>query len=236
MLVVVELSLSAVLLIGAGLLLHSFYLVQRVDPGFNPRHVLSFMLPASRNYPDARANVGFYNQLEERLADIPGVESIGGVSFLPLAAGDSFGPVLVEGRMPAPGEPEFKAHDRTVLWDYFETMGIPLRAGRFFNEHDTEASLPVAIVDEAFAKRFGPVEGALGKRIRHALPGAGARWLMIVGVVGTVKHSDLESDAQSTFYQPLLTVGRPLDVPGGIEFVRSRPAVGDDRAGNLEDR
>ena len=201
-LVVAELSLSMVLLVGAGLLVHSFYRVLSVDPGFSPEHVLSFQLPANPQYADMAAYVEFYEQLGERIAGLPGVESAGGISVLPLAPGESCAPTLVEGRASAGDDAGVLASDRAVLGDYFETMNIPLIAGRYFSEHDTRDSLPVAIVDETFARRCWPNDSPIGKRIKGSGLDLRLPWLTVVGVVGAVRHSDLESDFPMTYYQP----------------------------------
>ncbi|UCC32556.1 MAG: ABC transporter permease [Phycisphaerales bacterium] len=203
LLVVAELGLSAVLLICAGLLIHSFYRLQTVDPGFSPENVLSFQLPENHNYKkDMGTYLDFYDRLRERIAGLPGVESVGGTSVLPLAPGESFAAVSVEGYVPTHDEAELKADSRSALWDYFQTMKIPLVAGRYFNEHDTTDSLRVAIVDETFAKRAWPNEDPIGKRIKDPAFGQRLPWLTVVGVVGAVKRSDLESDPRMTYYQP----------------------------------
>jgi len=202
-LVVTELSLAVALLIGAGLLMHSFWKLTTVDPGFSPENVLSFQLPENRDYrKDMDAYRRFYDELGERIAALPGVESVGGMSVLPLAPGESFAPITVEGYVSGPDETELKADARTVIWDYFETMKIPIIAGRCFDERDTIDSPRVAIVDETFAERVWPGETPIGKRIRD--PGFDGRlpWLTVVGVVGAVKRADLESDPQMTYYQP----------------------------------
>lgn len=203
LLVVGEISLSAVLLIGAGLLMHSFYRLQNVDPGFSPQGVLSFQLPRNPDYGrNMDAYGGFYADLRQRLAGLPGVEAVGGMSVLPLTPGESFAPVLVEGYTPPSGQAELQANSCTALWDCFETMGIPLIAGRYFDERDTADSLPVAIVDEAFARRVWPNDDPIGKRIRDAGLGQLPPWLTVVGVVGTVRRSGLEGDSRITYYQP----------------------------------
>ncbi|UCD76208.1 MAG: FtsX-like permease family protein, partial [Phycisphaerales bacterium] len=203
LLVVTELSLAAALLTGAGLLMHSFWKLTAVDPGFSPENVLSFQLPENRAYGrDMDAYRRFYEELGERIAALPGVESAGGMSVLPLAPGESFAPIVVEGYAAGSGESQLKADARTVLWDYFETMKIPVIAGRCFDERDSIDSPPVAIVDETFAERVWPGESPIGKRIRDPALGGRLPWLTVVGVVGSVKRADLESVSQMTYYQP----------------------------------
>ncbi|HNQ22624.1 MAG TPA: ABC transporter permease [Phycisphaerae bacterium] len=202
-LVVAEQSLCVILLIGAGLLLHSFYRLQRVDLGFSPEGVLSFQLPANCGYQkNMAAYRTFYADLRQRLAGLPGVESVGGMSMLPLTSGESFAPVAVEDYVAQPDEPELQANSCTALGACFETLRIPLRAGRYFDERDTADSLPVAIVDEAFAQRVWPGADPLGKRIQDPLLGARSPWATVVGVVATVRWSALAGDSRITYYRP----------------------------------
>ena len=202
-LAITELSLSVVLLIGAGLLIRSFHRLQCVDPGFSPENVLTFQMPRNPEFnADITAYQRFYAELHKRLASLPGVVSVGGMSVLPLAPGESYGPVEVEGFMPEGDEQEFKANSCSVLWDCFKTMKIPLVAGRYFDDRDTSDGLPVAIIDKTFAKKFWPNEDPIGKRIRDAGIGRTFSWLTVVGVVGSVRRSDLEGDSAITYYQP----------------------------------
>ncbi|MGD8453996.1 MAG: ABC transporter permease [Phycisphaerae bacterium] len=203
LLVVGELSLSVILLIGAGLLIHSFCRLQSVDPGFAPDNVLTFQLPPNPDYGrDMARHAAFFDEVGQRIAALPGVESVGGVNVLPMTPGDCTGPVAVEGQLPADEDTCTTADERVVLRDYFETMKIPLIAGRFFNEYDTSDSLPVVIVDETFARRFWPSETAIGRRIKAPWPGSQLSWLTVVGVVGAVRQSDLDSLPTMTYYRP----------------------------------
>ena len=158
-LVVAELALALVLLIGAGLLMNSFLKLQAVDPGFNPRNVLTMTISlagASQYVGPARET--FYQQLTERLTALPGVESASAINHLPLA-GDRWGRALaIEGRpLPPPGQ-GIEATFRVSRPDYFQTMGIPLRAGRDFTERDTPDAPGVVILNETLARRHWPDE------------------------------------------------------------------------------
>lgn len=199
-LVVGQIALSFTLLIGAGLLLHSFQRLQRVDPGFSPYDLLTFQLAAvGEKYETSTSVIQFYEELEHRIAGVPGVEAVGGVSILPFGPNTSSGPIEAEDQ-PDTYEPPVIAEMRAVTWDYFDTMCIPLLRGRRFDERDTRHAPAVAIVDEQFAGRFWPDESAIGKRFRLAdFPDVR---LTIVGVVGSIKHYRLEAEPRITMYQP----------------------------------
>jgi predicted permease len=200
LLVVSELALSLMLLIGAGLLIRSFLRLQSVPPGFNPDHVISARL--SVNGPKYRADKAvaqFYQALGERLARLPGVKSQGAVSALPFTASVGWGGIQVEGYTPPPTEPELQVDFRAATTDYFRTMEIPLRAGRFFSEHDVTGAPPVVMIDEKFARRFYAHDNPVGKRLRF---GPKAPWMTVAGVVGTVKQYGLDVDGRIVMYLP----------------------------------
>jgi predicted permease len=206
-LVVTEIALSLVLLIGAGLLIRSFIRVQQVEPGFAARNVLSLRLSVSRPAgatdadADARRRL-FYEQLLERIKHLPGVEQAGACSILPLGGGISWGGITIEGTAPNLGPGSIQADQRIASAGYFETMKIPLIAGRFFDEHDTKDSMPVVIVDENMARTYWPQADAIGKRLK--LGGADNKqpWLTVVGVVANVKQYALDTDSRVALYMP----------------------------------
>ena len=134
MLVISEMALSVVLLIGAGLLIRSFSRLLQVSPGFNPENVLTVELSMSGpKYKDEPAILAIYHQLWERLEALPGVTAAGAVTSLPLSEMYAWGPIVIEGRTPPPGENFINADQRIAGGDYFQAMEIPLRSGRFFN-------------------------------------------------------------------------------------------------------
>jgi predicted permease len=199
-LVVAELALSMVLLIGAGLLMRSFVQLANVPPGFNPDHVIS--LRSAENGPKYRsdkARVEYYRQIGERISRLPDIVSQGAVSTLPLTASVGWGGILIEGYTPPPSEPELQVDMRVATNDYFRTMEIPLKQGRFFNDHDTSDVPPVVLIDEKMAKRFWPNESAVGKRM-HGNPKD--PWFTVVGVVGSVKQYGLDIDGRMVVYYP----------------------------------
>ena len=200
LLVITELALSMVLLIGAGLLIRSFARLASVPPGFNPDHVISMRsAEAGPKYQQDKARIQYYQQIGDRISRLPGVQSQGAVSTLPLTASVSWGGILIEGYTPPPSEPELQVDMRVATNDYFRTMEIPLLQGRFFNDHDTADVPHVILIDDKMAKRFWPHESAVGKRMRANVKNP---WYTVVGVVGTVKQYGLDIDGRMVIYYP----------------------------------
>jgi predicted permease len=196
LLVVAELALSLMLLIGAGLLIRSFVRLQSVPPGFATDHVLSMQVAAiGTKYRDTKTVIQFYNQLHDRITHLPGVIAEGSTSVLPLTGAVGWGGIKVEGFTPAPGQ-ELQVDMRWASPDYFRTMEIPLRAGRFFSEHDTLDAQRIAIIDDRFAKRFWPHESAVGKHVWFDPK----KPMAVVGVVGTVKQYGLDDEGKIVAY------------------------------------
>ena len=202
-LVISEMALSVVLLIGAGLLIRSFSRLLNVSPGFNPANVLTVELTiTSPKYKDAPAVLAIYHQLWERLEALPGVTAAGAVTSLPLSEMYAWGPIVIEGRTPPPGENFIQADQRIAAGHYFQAMEIPLRSGRFFNEQDTPDKPRVAIIDDFMAQEYWPREDPLGKRIRFGGLDADGNWITVVGVVGRIKQYTLDTDSRIAFYLP----------------------------------
>jgi predicted permease len=196
LLVVSELTLSLMLLIGAGLLVRSFVRLQSVPPGFSTAGVLTMQIAANDpKYRDEKALINFYREIEERVSRLPGIKSEGVVSALPLTGAVGWGRIQVEGYTPPPGR-ELQVDLRTASTDYFRTMGIPLIKGRFFSEHDTAEMPPVVIIDEKFAQRFWPNDNPIGKHLWFNPK----KPITIVGVVGAVKQYGLETDGKIATY------------------------------------
>jgi predicted permease len=203
LLVISELALSVVLLIGAGLLIRSFARLQSVSPGFNATNVLTLGLTmAGRRYEDPPVVLHTYRQLWERLERLPGVAAAGGITALPLSELWSWTSMTVEGRTPAAGENFINVDVRIVAGRYFETMEIPLRRGRFFNEQDTAANPRVIIVDEFMARELWPNQDPIGKRIHFGGLTSRSPWRTVVGVAGRVKQYTLDSDSRIALYVP----------------------------------
>ena len=198
LLVVSELTLSLMLLIGAGLLIRSFVRLQNVPPGFTTEHVLTMEVAATgTKYREKNSVVNFYKEVESRVAHLPGVVAEGTVSALPLSGEVGWGGIHVEGYTPPPGQ-ELQVDMRLASTGYFRTMKIPLRMGRFFTEDDTADKPQVVIIDEKFAQRFWPGGDALGKHLWFDPK----KPMTIVGVVGVVKQYGLDVDEKIAIYSP----------------------------------
>jgi putative ABC transport system permease protein len=208
MLVVAEVALALVLLIGAGLMMRSLFLLQRVDPGFRPAHLLTLelSLPAGK-YPEDSQQKAFFRQAVERLAAVPRVTAAGSVSELPFSQSVGKQLITLEGR-PVRTMEDVPASDfRQVSPRYLETMGIALRKGRSFQPQDRPDSPPVALVNQTFAREMFPDQDVIGKRFRIGVPaslqpegGEDGPWFTIVGVVGDVRHTTLKEPAQPEVY------------------------------------
>ncbi len=207
-LVICEVALSLILLIGAGLMIRSFWKLQHVDPGFDTSNILTMGigLPSTK-YPEPKQQVAFFDRVLEQVSAQPGVISAGATTTLPLAGGGSIQPFTIEGQPVAAVAEQPSARMRYISPDYFRAMGIPLKQGRFFNEEDREDRVPVIIISESMARRFWPGQNPVGKRLTpsfHLKQGVRE----IVGVVGDVK-TGLDSDATPTMYLSYKQAPRP---------------------------
>src|SRR6267142_2773764 len=203
LLVISELALSVVSVFVAGQLIRSFARLQNVQPGFEPRGVLTFDLTMTgRRYSNKQIVLNTYKQLWERLERLPGASAAGGVTSLPLSQAFAWTPITVEGRTPLPGEKFLNADERIVGGHYFEAMGIPLRRGRFFDEQDDTTKPVVVIVDEYMAEQLWPGQDAIGKRIHIVELKSAYPWQTVIGVVGRVKQDSLDSEPRMAFYLP----------------------------------
>jgi putative ABC transport system permease protein len=199
-LVIAQVALSLVLLVGAGLQIRSFLHLMEVDPGFNPKNVLTMdvSLPDTK-YPDDDKRTAFIQQAVENLKALPGVKSTAVVSTIPLGDNDLIYSLVVEGR-PTPQGQEPSANWYAVSPDYFQTMRIPLVKGRLFTEHDDSAAQRVAVINESLARRIFPGEDPIGKQIRMGIDSKVVR--EIVGIVKDVKHYGLEAKFTMQMYEP----------------------------------
>jgi len=216
-----QLALSLVLVIGGVLLARSYARITRADPGFDPRHALSFRvsLPGSRyNTPELVSN--FFDQLGRRLAALPGVEHVGTNYQLPLSSvALAWEPITVEGYVPrARAGDLIISSSAYVSPDYFRAMSIPLLHGRYFAVTDNRQAPAVVIVDDKLATRFWPNENAIGKRIRQGNDG---QWRTIVGVVANTREYDFDAEPPITAFFPVeqYTIGSRFVV------VRTAPTI-----------
>jgi predicted permease len=215
-----EVALSALLLVGAGLLLRTFGAMTNVPLGFDGERVVRFTLslPSSR-YSELERIDGFFRELEFRIAALPDVESVGSIFGAAFARGQAITDVIIEGRPePGPGE-ETEAALRPVTADYLETMHIPVLSGRGLELTDRIASRPVAVVNEAFVRENFPGEDPLGRRFSLTVDfGFGEPTYEIVGVAGDVRASSVTAAPRAEAYVPLAYVG----VRNMVVHVRAR--------------
>ncbi len=213
--VVAEVALTLVLLTGAGLMIRSFFRLQQVNPGFAAESALTFAISLpERKYPDTALDrrIDFFNQVREKIEALPGVQSVGLSSGLPLGNnGWQNGFTVVGQPAPPPGQaPSMEACVADT--GYFETMRIPLLRGRWFNEQDNRrrlrpedlqgkspieqfvAGLRAVIIDEEFARRHWPNEDPIGKQIKRGAAGDSST-ITVVGVVGRVKMEGLRNNS-----------------------------------------
>jgi len=223
-LVVVEIAVSLVLLVGAGLAVRTFLALLKTDPGFNPDNLLTLniVLPRAK-YTDNAKRSAFYTELIQRVKSTPGVESAAAVNYLPLGQSNSSDAYLVEGEPEPAPEQENLGRYRVCTPDYFQTMGIRVVKGRAFTDQDNAGAPPVIIVNEALARKHWPNGEAVGKRIRWNAPLAKAPWIQIVGVVQDVKH-ELNIPVTPEYYLPyaqdvwgaMVVVARTKVDPGSL--------------------
>jgi len=202
-LIISQVAMAVVLLVSAGLLIRSIIHLHRASPGFNTGNLLTMnvWLPLSR-YPDAPKWVAFYDQISQRIQKLPGVQSTGLTSVLPISRNFDRRSFQVESHPVPPGQ-EADADTYIVTPGYLQTMQIPLRIGRELTAQDLADVVPVALISETFARRYWPGEAPLGKRIKF--PGSAARpqpWRTIVGVVSDVKQYGVDRESTMQLYLP----------------------------------
>lgn len=210
-LVVFEVALSLILLIGAGLMVRSFVHLRAVDPGFRVDHALmlrvSLPVPGDITAADMDRFVGFFTRATERLQRLPGVTAAGACTMLPLDGRMTDRLFDIEGYVPPPGARQPDAQNRVATPDWFKAMGIPLLRGRTFADSDDDKASRVAVVNQAFVRKFFPESDPLGKRIRlGALGKKEFPWTTIVGVIGDVRGYGLHEPPLPEMYRPLAQI------------------------------
>jgi putative ABC transport system permease protein len=200
--VIGELAVALILLVGAGLLVKTFWKLRNVDAGFSPDHLLTMRveLPETR-YKEIDPQTRFRSQALANINSLPGTQSAM-ISELPLS-GDSLNhDFLIEGRPPIAAGDEPSLETRSVMGDYFHVMRIPLKSGRDFQQQDFDQNAPlVGIANDEMVKQYFPNENPLGKRVRWARNPA-VQWIEIVGIAGNVKHFGLDLPEQPALYSP----------------------------------
>ena len=203
-----EIALAVVLLVGAGLMMKSLFRLLQTNGGFNPSNVLTMtvVLPPAQ-YTDANALNNFHDQLKERIQSLPGVASAGSIDILPLQGGNTTRFYVEGDPVPQPGE-AIEANIRFPDESYFQTLGIPLIAGRHFDSRDNSDSPGVVIIGKTIADRVFAGRDPIGRRLKYAsfdTPGD-----LIIGVVGDVKISGLDEEIRPVLYYPFRQNASPF--------------------------
>ena len=210
LLVVFESAVAVVLLVAAGLLVRSLIALQNTNPGFDADNVLTLRIDLSRaKYDKPEKTANFWQDLEQRLSGLPGVETVGFITELPLSGQLNDAPFTVEGRPPVSPEQKFGADFRRVNQNYFQALRIPLLRGRNFTEQEVHDSAQVIVVSQALVDAAFPNEEALGKRLLTVLSDTPFE---IIGIVGDIRHRAME-------FQPYAAMYLPTYRPGGTNVV-----------------
>lgn len=213
-LVIAEVAVSFILLISAGLLIQSFMRVQAVEAGFDPSDTLTIRLSLPKaTYPNRGAVAQFCDGLVPKVQNLPEVESVGAISVLPMSERRHSIDFNLPGQALSPGEAH-NAQYRLATPGYFGTMNIPLLRGRLIENHDNGDSPRVVVINETMARRLWPNGSPIGERINIDDNNVGPRPVEIVGVVGNVKHTNLEGAPTFDIYLPMAQV--PDD---GVSFI-----------------
>ena len=203
-LVIAEMALAVLLLAGAGLLIRSFARLAAVDPGFKVDEALTFEL----SLPDARyaedgQQIAFFDQLMPRLQSLPGVRAAGAVLSLPLSGASLVLTFEIAGRPPVPPSQQPAMQVRVATPEYFQTIGIPLRRGRLFDDRDRQSTTPVALLTERAARQYFPNEDPIGKKITLGWgrgPGRPRAGGEVIGIIGDVKDAGLNEPDPPQIY------------------------------------
>lgn len=204
-LVIAQTAIGLVLLVGSGLLIHSFVRVLQVDPGFDANHVFTARVRVSFDRYNHDQHFQFYERLLPQLAALPGVQAASAGWPLPLSSSHATISFSIEGKPVAPGDRPSETIG-VVMPGYFETLRIPLLSGRTFTSQDGLQGSPVVVINQAFAKKYFPGENPIGKRIQPGL-GDDSKFdhtiREVVGVVGNIKREGLTADVDPEYYLPL---------------------------------
>jgi len=202
--VIAEVAICLVLLISAGLMIKSFARLTSIGTGFNSENVLAVNVAlASSKYKEDQQVTAFYQQALERISALPGVKSSATVAALPLFGGFGSRYFGIEGRPPQPPGQGYNANVNVSSPGYFQTLNIPLIAGRDFDERDVMKAPEVAIINQEMARRYWPDEDPIGKRLAVG----NGPWRTVVGVVGDVKQAALDVETRPEMFWPYYQMG-----------------------------
>ena len=205
LLVASEFALALMLLVAAGLMIRSAIALADLDPGFNPRHVLSMVVSLSGTREAAPApRVAFFQQLLEQVRALPGVTAAGAINHMPLTGDLWRTPFFAEGRPVPPPSQTPRAVYRVVLPGYFQAVQLPLLRGRDISSADTLTAPAVAVINQRLAQSMWPGEDPVGKRLSLDDPRSQPRWITVAGVVKDAKQDDWAAAPNPEIYLPLL--------------------------------
>ena len=209
-LVIAQVAVSLVLLVAAGLFVRSVQRAQSIDLGFDPRHVLNLSMDVSQQGFDEARGRAFYREVEARVRQLPGVESVSYAYSVPFGYYNSSENIEAEDHPVPKDQRKPRAGYNTVGPDYFRTLKVPIVRGRAFTPEDDERARPVAIVNELMARQFWPDQDPIGKRFR--MQSNTAQWLEVVGVSGPGKYQFIFEDPGPYFFTPIAQQYRALRV------------------------
>ena len=204
-LVIAEVALAVILVTASGLMFRSFLRLQGVNPGFNPKNLITLEveLPDAK-YHAAQQQQNFQQQLLQRLTTIPGVQSAAAVDNVPFGVNAFNTSFMIEGR-PVPAVTERpRAFYRVISPNYFRTMGIPFHRGNEFTDRESAEMPGVAIINETAARKYWPGEDPIGRKIKRGRPESKNPWVTIVGIAGSASQLSLREESQPEIYVPYL--------------------------------
>jgi predicted permease len=219
LLVIGEVAISFVLLIGAGLLINSFFHLRKLDPGFRADHLLTMKVDLSEvKYPDRERRAAFFDEVIRRVRALPGVQSAAVAGNLPLTYNGDSMTISVEGLPdPAPGQQPDVVY-RVIGPDYFGTMGIPIVRGRDFTDQDKADSKDVVVISEKTAQHFWPGQDPIGKRLKPGSSASNTPWREVIGIVKDVRQNDLIAPPKMQMY---LNYRQLKNIPANALVVRT---------------
>jgi putative ABC transport system permease protein len=204
-----------VLLVGAGLLINSFLKLRAVEPGLKPENVVTMNISLPRQkYSQPEQVIAFHRQLLEQVTATPGVEYAGTVTALPYGGSTTSFGYTIDSEVS--GDQAVSVVSQQASPDFFRALGIPLMAGREFNEQDIDGAPAVVIISDSLAKRYWPDQDPLGHRIKWGNREFGSPWMTVVGVVGDVRMRGLDTAPRPTLYTPHLQFGEPIKTRVGV--------------------
>jgi len=208
-LVVGHVAVTMILLISAGLMAKSFWILIHVPAGFRTDHLLTARITLPRlRYPDAGRIAAFQQEFLEQLHSVPGIQSAGLAAYLPLSGDDNGWAFFIEGRPPLPTGVYDVAKYRPVSHGYFQTIQIPLIRGRDFSRGDSPDAPPVVVINESMARTYWGQQNPVGQRLRFGSP----VWRTVIGVVGGVRHEGLDHDLKPEMFVPFAQAPQPETV------------------------